>query len=675
MDNLTPDSGYRTAVTVEYRDKNGPATGPEESTQAMSMSTRRALLIDNAPPPPSADFSIAFSAPLSATAADTLRAYRGSRAPLANDPLFVETGANTRLFVGQWLDDHGQTVTAHLQLGAAPTLDPDREEWLDAVLTWMDGQQQSHRVEGVWKEAAPAAGWFSPEEFFDPDAPRELRVQSVQALGAGEPLPPRPVLVKIEGLPSDTPAADLDVHLRLGAREESLARLPYDGGGWFLTRPSAPTQPSAILGALSGWQSPGDEVRLLGGGNTPGLAATTFGATPMSTSPSALALEARAQAAGNRGTAAAQAYLEAEGYYDEDPPGPADREPLTMDELRGWTLLAFGRPAYLAMILFEEKRGGVVEFVDVSWWSPLKKMRGYELSKLNEPLKIQIDANLEPLRAAEVFMEALTDFLGQSPTREEINLLYAETSDSRFTTADREMLTRSAFRAAWTGQLGKMETLIQAQEVGIRIVFAPVDMVVTVFEAVEGDRVALAALAVAVTPIDNVVGVARRIVKAGAQAERIFDAALLPLVRQVLGEKSRVLQLRKARELLQSGQLPAAKWAELVETGAFKLSKPRRAARRAKLAADGLSKPPAGKVLHHYMPLEFEPNFLRVGLDPNDPQFTVWVDVKKHAGWHSVTPRGGYFNDEWRRFFVPGQPKSASEILAEFSRLSGIYIP
>ena len=49
MHNLTPDSDYRSAVTCEYRGKDGPSTGSPlvknraVTAQAMSMGTGRAL--------------------------------------------------------------------------------------------------------------------------------------------------------------------------------------------------------------------------------------------------------------------------------------------------------------------------------------------------------------------------------------------------------------------------------------------------------------------------------------------------------------------------------------------------------------------------------------------------------------------------------------------------------
>ncbi len=370
-----------------------------------------------------------------------------------------------------------------------------------------------------------------------------------------------------------------------------------------------------------------------------------------------------------------QAYLEAQGYYDADPTGPPERPPMSMDELRGWTLMAFGRPAYHAMILFEEKRQGVVEFIDMSWFSPLAKQRGYVLSKLNEPVRIQLDASLEPLNAAHAFMDALTEFLGQSPTREAINVLFGEVPpDRRFTAADREQLAKDAFRIAWSGGLQRIDLLASAAEAGVRIVFSPLDLTVTIFEAADGDKAALLSLGLAATPIDNVVGISRKVVRIN-HVVQLFPPALQENIRTILTGRFRLDRLKRAEVMLGTGQISVADWRKIVDSGIFQQSKKysRFVARWAKTFDGDLR--PSGTVLHHYLPLEFDQQFIRAGLDPNDPRFTGWVEVGKHMGWHAGQVTGQKYNDYWRLFFRASDDRTPTEIQAELNRLTQIFVP
>ena len=643
-------------------------------------------VVANPPAPTSADVTLAFSAPLDPAAPDQVRVYRGARAPTANDPIFTETGPDTRIFTGFWMTDEGLSVAANLQLARSPLLTPTRIEEIGATFTWSPAPGLTKRAEGRWAESAADARWFVPAQFIDPDPPRELRVSGIYSLSdpdADEDATnvsrtPRPVVVKFEGLPADLPADNLPVYPLLGDEVGSLVYLDLDGGGWFLGRPGGQATPLSLLGSARTWTPPTDEVKLFGPTTAASSAAGAGGDIGIQSlaAPTELALKARAMAAGRRGMAEAQAYLEEQGYYDEDPAGGMEREPLTLEELRGWTLLAYDRPAYIAMTLFD-KLHGVVEFVEVSWWSPGVKMRGYELSPNGHPLKLQIDASLEPMRAAEVFMDALTQMIGYAHTRD---LLLAMSADRipehPFTEADFPMLLAANFRSSWGNNLGKIETLFRAQEAGMRLLFAPVDMVVTITEAIEGDKAAMLSVTVAATPIDNVAGITRKIVK-GSDVIQLFSPALQPVIRQVLSEQARFMKLRKAREMIANGALPLAKWQELVGKGILKLKRPRAAAKRAKLAADELTKTPANKVLHHYLPLEFENDFLKAGLDPNDPMFTAWVDYGKHLGWHSGTGLGlgGYFNYEWRLFFRSKPNATEAQILTEFNRLKQQFSP
>jgi len=210
----------------------------------------------------------------------------------------------------------------------------------------------------------------------------------------------------------------------------------------------------------------------------------------------------------------------------------------------------------------------------------------------------------------------------------------------------------------------------------VRLVYSPLDVSITVIEATQGSRSAMFSTLLSVTPVNKVSGVVRRLTRYD-KAIVMFGDALSASVRQVLKEPGRIKQLQKAEELLASGTLPRAEWLKLIDAKIFKLENARAAGRQAKLAADGLSKNPAGKVLHHYLPLEFEQFFLRAGLDPNDVRFTEWVESTKHMGWHSGGPNGGKYNLIWRNFTEsPATANADAEtILAKFNEIRVKYNP
>jgi hypothetical protein len=99
---------------------------------------------------------------------------------------------------------------------------------------------------------------------------------------------------------------------------------------------------------------------------------------------------------------------------------------------------------------------------------------------------------------------------------------------------------------------------------------------------------------------------------------------------------------------------------------------------RDELAANRKPKPPGPKEYdaHHYLPLQFEKEFLLAGLDPNDAQFGEWVEVKKHSAWHGKDPETGQFNKRWR-VFLAGKPNGATraEILTELGKIKKEFKP
>lgn len=639
-------------------------------------------LVANPPPPPGADASFALAGPLDPATPDLVRVYRGARAPQGSDPVFVETGPDTRIFAGFWTDDLGATVQARLELGRGLALDPARIEEAGAVFAWLDGQGATHRVEGRWTEGAAAAGWFAPSAFTDRAAPRELKVEGVHTLSAAEAVPPSPLVVRVEGLPDEFPVGEISPYLEFAGESHALVRLELDGGGWFLARPDSTDSPLALLApppsGSGAWLSPTGEVRLIDDAGAGVVALRGMAATASAPTDFAQIMRAKARKIGRRGAAEAQAYLESQGYYDEE---PEDEELglLTLEELRGWTVTAYGRPSYLAMRLFIEERGGVVEMVDMSWTSPFEKLRGYTVSNQAEEPRIRIDANLEPVRAAEVFMEALTEMLGHADSLERLRVLSMAANPAPFTYAELETMMNGSFRAAWTGALGQIETLLQAQEAGIRIVFSPLDMVVTISEAAEGDKAAMLSVALAATPIDNLLGINKKIVRGGESVVQTFSPALQANVRTILTGSHRMERLKRAEVMLGTGAITVADWHKLVDSGIFKQSKKysRFLAREGKRLS-GSFRPP-GTVLHHYLPLDtrFEMKFIRAGLDPNDPQFTDWVEAVKHMGWHQGSGLGGKFNQEWDTFFSPTNfpNATAAQIIGKYNQLRRKYQP
>jgi hypothetical protein len=69
--------------------------------------------------------------------------------------------------------------------------------------------------------------------------------------------------------------------------------------------------------------------------------------------------------------------------------------------------------------------------------------------------------------------------------------------------------------------------------------------------------------------------------------------------------------------------------------------------------------------------------FVRAGLDPNDPRFTEWVEVRKHIGWHKGSGPGGDYNQEWAIFFSPPNfpDATAEQIITKFNQLRVKYSP
>ncbi len=57
----------------------------------------------------------------------------------------------------------------------------------------------------------------------------------------------------------------------------------------------------------------------------------------------------------------------------------------------------------------------------------------------------------------------------------------------------------------------RIDLLASAAEAGVRVVFLPLDLTLTIFEAIDGDKAALLSLGLAATPIDNVLGFSHKL--------------------------------------------------------------------------------------------------------------------------------------------------------------------
>jgi hypothetical protein len=201
-------------------------------------------------------------------------------------------------------------------------------------------------------------------------------------------------------------------------------------------------------------------------------------------------------------------------------------------------------------------------------------------------------------------------------------------------------------------------------------------MVVTITEAIEGDGMAMIAVGLAATPVDNVAGVAKKVIK-GSHVVEMFSPVLQPVIKTILGGRYRIDRIKRAEVMLATGELALADWHKLVKSGIFNQSKiySRYLAREAKKLSGSLR--PKGTVLHHYLPLDkrFEMRFISAGLDPNDPRFTEWVEFGKHIGWHKGSGPGGDYNREWLKFFTEKPEANAAEILAKLNQLRQTYAP
>ena len=210
----------------------------------------------------------------------------------------------------------------------------------------------------------------------------------------------------------------------------------------------------------------------------------------------------------------------------------------------------------------------------------------------------------------------------------------------------------------------------------MRVLYSPLDVSINVIEATQGNRSALFATLLSVTPVNKVSGFVRKLTKIDG-AVLAFSNAVQPAIRTILQGPFRIDRIKRAEMMLATGQISLADWEKLVDRALFIQNKKySRAVARKLKQLDGGLRPPR-TVLHHYLPLEFDQVFVRAGLDPNDPRFTAWVEIGKHMGWHSGPVAGGHFNYEWRRFINAPRttPLTSRDIINEFNRITQKYTP
>jgi len=138
--------------------------------------------------------------------------------------------------------------------------------------------------------------------------------------------------------------------------------------------------------------------------------------------------------------------------------------------------------------------------------------------------------------------------------------------------------------------------------------------------------------------------------------------------------RARVALMRLVRQKLEAGELTQEQLNQMVKSGVIpKISKEKQ--RRGLRSWLGLANKP-GHVAHHDLAIQFEDDFLRAGLDPNDPEFGLAVDRKTHTEWHEWRDKinrfdGGPYNAAWQQQFrqwkLDGVVPSAETIL-EFRR-------
>lgn len=143
--------------------------------------------------------------------------------------------------------------------------------------------------------------------------------------------------------------------------------------------------------------------------------------------------------------------------------------------------------------------------------------------------------------------------------------------------------------------------------------------------------------------------------------------AIKPLVKKFREEllvtrnsvKARVAMMGEIRLRLATGELTHEQLARMVESDVIP-QLPKKTQHSTLRSMLGLV-PNDGMAAHHDLPLQFEKNFLKAGLDPNDPILALPLDRKKHERWHQWPDKQNYFDggpynaawnqkfDEWRR--------------------------
>jgi len=70
---------------------------------------------------------------------------------------------------------------------------------------------------------------------------------------------------------------------------------------------------------------------------------------------------------------------------------------------------------------------------------------------------------------------------------------------------------------------------------------------------------------------------------------------------------------------------------------------------------------------HHDLPVKFQKDFAKRGIDINAAEHGRWVSQKRHNGW------SGKFNEEWKRFFKDKPKATYDEVIAFRNILRGRY--
>src|SRR5690606_6974637 len=73
---------------------------------------------------------------------------------------------------------------------------------------------------------------------------------------------------------------------------------------------------------------------------------------------------------------------------------------------------------------------------------------------------------------------------------------------------------------------------------------------------------------------------------------------------------------------------------------------------------------PEGAHAHHVLPVKFEKNFRKAGINIHEPRFGTWWQ----AGAHKAAARG--YNARWREFFRRNDTPSIERVLAEGRKIA-----